>query len=358
VKLGYFAMPLHEPGQPPSEWLEHDLEQIEALDRLGFEEAWIGEHNVTPWEPLTAPEIFIAAALQRTARIRLGTGVSCLPHHHPVQLAARIALLDHLARGRFNWGIGVSGFHESETFAIDLQAGEHRRLFREVLDGVLELWSDPDPGPRSHGQRPYAVVEPAPPLTGWHLRPYQLPHPPIAVAIVTPTSESVVLAGERGWIPMSLNLFPADVLRLGWETYCAGAAAAGREPDRAIWRISREVFVAETSNKARELALNGPIARSWRETALPTARRFGMPVETITGADAGIGWDDLDALIEFCLEHIWLVGDVDEVATKLNALNHAVGGFGTLLVISQDWELEPWERSMSLLSREVLPLLS
>jgi alkanesulfonate monooxygenase SsuD/methylene tetrahydromethanopterin reductase-like flavin-dependent oxidoreductase (luciferase family) len=188
-------MPLREPGQPPTEWIEHDLRQIEVLDELGFAEAWIGEHNVTPWEPIASPEIFIAAALQRTSQIRLGTGVSCLPHHHPVQLANRIAMLDQMARGRFNWGIGVSGFHESEVCGIDWRSGEHRRLFREVLDGVLELWSDPKPGPRSYGRIPYEVIEPAAPLTGIHLKPYQLPHPPIAVACVTPTSESVVQAG-------------------------------------------------------------------------------------------------------------------------------------------------------------------
>jgi alkanesulfonate monooxygenase SsuD/methylene tetrahydromethanopterin reductase-like flavin-dependent oxidoreductase (luciferase family) len=349
-------MPLHEPGLSPAVWLERDLRQIEILDRLAFAEAWIGEHNATPWEPLASSEIFIAAALQRTKQIRLGTGVSCLPHHHPVQLANRIALLDHMARGRFNWGIGTSGFHESEVFDIDWRENEHRRMFGEVLEGVLDLWADPKPGRRDYGRLHYSVVEPNAPLTGLHLKPYQLPHPPIAIACVTPTSQIVVLAGDRGWIPMSLNIFGQEILRLNWETYANAAVAAGREVDRGIWRISREVFVGETSAKARERAMNGPIAHSWRETTLPTARHFGMPSDAITGSSVSIDWDDIDSLLEYCLEHIWVVGDVDEVTEKLNTFQRDVEGFGTLLVISQDWrDDEAWERSMTLLAEQVLP---
>lgn len=356
MQLGYFAMPLHEPGAGlVADWLERDLRQMEVLDELGFVEAWIGEHNATPWEPLAAPEVFIAAALQRTSRIRLGTGVNCLPHHHPIQLANRIAILDHLARGRFNWGIGIAGFHESETFAVNWQENEHRRLFQEVLGGVLELWDHPTPGPRSFGTRPYAVVEPAGGgVAGFHLQPYQLPHPPIAVACVTPTSDSARIAGERGWILMSLNLFPASVLRLNWDTYSEGAAE--RTPDRSLWRVAREVHVAETSAKAREEALSGAIAHTWRNATLPTIRHFGAPIEMITGGEPGLSFDDIDGLIEWCADNIWVVGDADEVAEKLVALDTDLGGFGTLLVIAQDWaDPQVWRRSMTLLAEEVMP---
>jgi alkanesulfonate monooxygenase SsuD/methylene tetrahydromethanopterin reductase-like flavin-dependent oxidoreductase (luciferase family) len=357
MELGYFAMPLHEPGADlVADWLERDLWQIEVLDELGFAEAWIGEHNATPWEPLAAPDLFIAAALQRTSRIRLGTGVNCLPHHHPVQLANRVAILDHLARGRFNWGIGIAGFHESDTFGVNWQDNEHRRLFREVLDGVLDLWDDPAPGPRSFAERPYNVVEPAGELAGLHLRPFQLPHPPIAVACVTPTSDSARVAGEHGWILMSLNLFPAEVLRLNWETYAQGATDAGRTADRALWRIAREVHVAETPAKAREEALGGAIGHSWRRAMLPTFRHFGAPIEVITGGAAGLSFDDMDSLLEYCCEHIWVVGDAEEVAEKLIALDAGVGGFATLLVIAQDWkDPQVWRRSMTLLAEEVMP---
>jgi limonene 1,2-monooxygenase len=101
MRYGYFMMPLHPPGSDPSQTLEMDLKQIERLDELGFDEAWIGEHFTAEWENIPAPDVFIAAALQRTKRIKLGTGVACLPNHNPFMLAHRIAQLDHMARGRF-----------------------------------------------------------------------------------------------------------------------------------------------------------------------------------------------------------------------------------------------------------------
>ena len=106
MKLGYFAMPLHPPGSDFTENIHADLDQVVELDRLGFQEAWIGEHYTMAWEPIPSPDLFIAMALARTENIVLGTGVSCLPNHNPFQLAHRIAQLDHMAKGRFMWGIG------------------------------------------------------------------------------------------------------------------------------------------------------------------------------------------------------------------------------------------------------------
>jgi alkanesulfonate monooxygenase SsuD/methylene tetrahydromethanopterin reductase-like flavin-dependent oxidoreductase (luciferase family) len=155
---------------------------------------------------------------------------------------------------------------------------------------------------------------------------------------------------------MSLNVFPVGPLLLNWETYGEGAAQAGSTPDRRQWRIAREVHVAQTSRKAREEALNGAIAHAWRRATLPTIRHFGAPVEVITGGEPGLSYDDMDSLIEYCCEHIWIVGDADEVAEKLVALDGDVGGFGTLLVIAQDWkDEEVWRRSMTMLAQDVLP---
>src|SRR3954471_13779194 len=110
MRYGYFMMPLHPPGSAPAVTLDMDLRQIEDLDRLGFEEAWIGEHFTAEWENVPAPDLLMAAALQRTKTIKLGTGVACLPNHNPFQLAHRIAQLDQMARGRFLFGVGSGGF--------------------------------------------------------------------------------------------------------------------------------------------------------------------------------------------------------------------------------------------------------
>src|SRR5918995_332130 len=106
LKFGIFLAPFHPVGQNPTLALERDLDLLEHLDSLGFDEAWIGEHHSAGFEIIASPEVFIAAAAERTKHIKLGTGVSSLPYHHPLILADRIVLLDHLTRGRFQFGVG------------------------------------------------------------------------------------------------------------------------------------------------------------------------------------------------------------------------------------------------------------
>ena len=151
MRFGYFMMPMHAPGSPISQTLQTDLAQIELLDVLGFDEAWIGEHFTAEWENIPAPDIFIGAALQRTRSIKLGTGVTCLPNHNPFHLAHRIAMLDQLAQGRFMWGIGSGGFPgdfeaQSGQGAISLHSEEHLvtsdrgvMLQRRILEKQIEV---------------------------------------------------------------------------------------------------------------------------------------------------------------------------------------------------------------------------
>src|SRR5918912_1509784 len=191
MRVGYFMMPVHPPGSDPAETLEIDLAQIERLDELGFEEAWIGEHFTGEWENIPAPDLFIAAALQRTQKIKLGTGVTCLPNHNPFHLAHRIAQLDQMARGRFLWGVGSGGFPGDFTVAgIDPKTGLQRQVTVDAIDAVLDLWDNPRPGTYQAHSWTYTVPEPNPKIAqSVHLRPYQKPRPPIAVAVVPETSD-------------------------------------------------------------------------------------------------------------------------------------------------------------------------
>jgi alkanesulfonate monooxygenase SsuD/methylene tetrahydromethanopterin reductase-like flavin-dependent oxidoreductase (luciferase family) len=356
MRVGYFAMPLHPPGADPARTMDEDLEQLVTLEGLGFEEAWIGEHFTAEWENIPCPDLFIARALGATRTMKLGTGVSCLPNHNPLMLAQRIAQLDQMARGRFYWGVGSGGFPgDFEMVGIDPKSGEHRELTREALDLVLALWSDPKPGLYESKHWRFRVPEPQPDIAlRLHLRPYQRPHPPIAVAGVSAGSETLVLAGERGYIPMSINFVPARTLRTHWEGVEAGARRAGRPADRATWRIARDVYVADTTARARRDALAGPLARDWREYFLPLlrkTRRLGLPKVDPEMPDA-------EVTVEYLLEHIWIVGDPDTVTEKLARLARDVGGFGVLLVIAHEWApREAWLRSMTLLREQVLPRL-
>ena len=163
MKYGYFMMPLHPPGAHLADTLAADLRQVERLDALGFEEAWIGEHFTAVWENIPAPDLFIAAALERTERILLGTGVACLPNHNPFVLAHRIAQLDHMARGRFLFGIGSGGFPgDFEVVGVDPKSGKQREMTQDAIDLILKLWDAPSPGVYEQHNSRFWVPEPDP----------------------------------------------------------------------------------------------------------------------------------------------------------------------------------------------------
>ena len=357
MEVGYFAMPLHPPGADPTRTLEDDLEQIVLLDELGYKEAWIGEHFTTVWENIPAPDLFIAMALAKTRNIVLGTGVSCMPNHNPFMLAQRIAQLDHQARGRFQWGVGSGGFPgDFEVFGFDPATGEHRGMTRDAIDLVLQLWDDPKPGLYEHPYWRFTIPEPVDEIgLRLHLRPYQKPHPPIGVAGVSPKSDTLVLAGERGWIPLSINLVPTDTLRTHWEAVKEGAAKTGRTPEKAAWRIAREVYVAESSAEARRDALDGVLSRDFQEYFKPLLSSMNML--GLMKTDSGMA--DSEVTPEYLVDNIWVVGSPDEVAAKLRRLHHDVGGFGVLLAMAHEWQPEDrWQRSMTLLAGDVMSQLS
>jgi alkanesulfonate monooxygenase SsuD/methylene tetrahydromethanopterin reductase-like flavin-dependent oxidoreductase (luciferase family) len=349
-------MPLHPPNTDPAETLADDLEQIVTLDRLGYVEAWIGEHFTSVWEDIPCPDLFIAQALACTENIVLGTGVSCLPNHHPVMLAQRIAQLDQMARGRFYWGIGAGSLADDfRLFDVDNEHQEHRQLTREILETVLALWNDPRPGVYEHRRWRFTIPEPwddnSPRL---HLKPYQRPHPPIAVAGLSTRSDMLTLAGERGWIPMSINLVPVPTLASHWQTYAESAQHAGRVPDRMTWRIARDVYVGATPEEARCEALEGTLGRDSRDYFLPGLRRAKM----LNMLKADLAMPDDAVTLEYLLNDIWIVGDVEEVTRRLRQIYEYVGGFGTLLVMGHEWTpREKWLRSMKLMANEVVPRL-
>ena len=109
MEYGLFTMPSHPPERGLKEGHDWDLQVLRWADELGFKEGWIGEHHTAPWEPHPAPDLLVAQGLMQTKNIRLGPGGFLLPYHHPAELAHRVAMLDHLAEGRFNFGVAASG---------------------------------------------------------------------------------------------------------------------------------------------------------------------------------------------------------------------------------------------------------
>ena len=247
MDFGLFMMPLHPPRRSLADCYDRDIELIVQADRLGYHEAWIGEHMTDVWENAPVPELLIAKALALTERIVMATGVTMLPLHHPVDTAHRIAMLDHMARGRFYWGIGVrSDPTDLQLYGVDYDnMDDVREQGREALEVILGLWAAEN-GHFGFEGKHYQVHAPqvAPELEfRLYMKPYQLPHPPIGVAVSTPKSETARLAGERGWIPMS-NVLAPD-LRDIWQVVEEGAASKGKTADRRQLRVGRDIMSAK-----------------------------------------------------------------------------------------------------------------
>ena len=170
-------MPLHPPGSNITQTMDDDLDQLVYLDKLGYSEAWIGEHFTAQWENIPAPDLFIAKAIAMTENIVLGTGVTCMPNHNPFMIAHRIAQLDHLAHGRFQWGIGSGGFPgDFEVFGYDPEQGTHRTMSKEAVELILQLWEDPKPGRYKSDYWDFTIPEPDDDIgLKFHLSPYQKP---------------------------------------------------------------------------------------------------------------------------------------------------------------------------------------
>ncbi|SDZ48937.1 LLM class flavin-dependent oxidoreductase [Herbiconiux ginsengi] len=351
MKLGVFLMPSHPPERAPSDAYAFDLDVIEWADQLGFAEAWLGEHFTAPWEPGPAPDLMIAAALNRTSQIKLAPGAHLLPYHHPAALAHRLMQLDHMSGGRLMVGFGAGSVPtDFPLFGIDPSTGVQRTMMMESLEIILKIWTEEGPW-KYDGE--FWKVELAEEYLGFkpHMKPFQSPHPPIAIAGLTERSSSLKFAGTRGYIPLSL-LFNPKYLKGHWDVYEEGAAESGQTASRDIWRIVRDVFVADTDDDAYDLTVNGNQGRQWEAN---------MVVNNAVGWTQYLKHDpsvaDEDVTVPYLAKNLWLVGAPDTVAQKLLDIYDAVGGFGTLLIEEYDFfdNPGPWRHSMELLAQEVVP---
>lgn len=355
MKLSYFS----QPGTPPEAGvmgaIRWNLQNASWADELGYDEFWCGEHLAEPWEPIAAPDLLIAQAIKETTTIKLGPAGHCLPFHHPASLAHRVAQLDHMAEGRYQFGIASGSIPtDLAMFGIDAKAGQHRRMLAEALDIILRIWaSDPEDEWTYEGE--FWTVNHVQAFAGrHHLRPYQQPHPPIAVTGMTERSGTLKVAGARGFIPMSMNMSRRNV-GTHWEAIEEGARSAGRTPDRSEWRILKQVLVADTDAEARRLALDGAMGRMMREYTLPLSKRNGLLQYYKEDPDM----PDDDLTVEWFVDNVWFVGSPETVAAKIEHMYEEMGGFGGLMVLGYHYVDQPeaWRYSLELLAKDVVPRL-
>ena len=353
MEFGYFAMPSHPPERGLVAGHEFDIQTMVWADELGFGDFWVGEHHTSPWEPNPAPDYLVLDGFRNTKNLRIGPGGFLLPYYHPASLANRVAVLDHLSGGRLLFGVAASGLPSDwAMFHVDGMAGVNRDMTREALEIILAMWANEPPytyeGKFWSATLPETMFGTLKP----HLRPLQQPHPRIGIAGLSRNSDTLKLAGEKGFIPLSLNLGTSYVAS-HWEAVEEGAARTGRIANRNDWSLVREVLVADTDKEAWELAVNGPMGRMMREYLLPLLAEFGFLENLKHDPDVA----DSEVTVEYCAKHNWLIGSPDTVAEKLANMYEECNGFGKLLVFGFDYADQPevWQRSMQLLAEEVGP---
>jgi len=355
IKYGMFIMPFHSPAKPLSQGYDEDLELIVRAEELGFTEFWIGEHHTMKYETIVMPEIFIARALGETRRIRLGPAPVCLNQHHPAHVASRLAFLDHLAKGRLNLCFGNGSVTaDQELYGVDPKQGGAMAL--EAMDVILKLWAS-DPPYEHRGQFWQFQLKnnvDTETLIGFIHKPFQQPHPPIAMPAMSRNSYTMKVAGSRGYQPFSHCLVTGNVVADQWNTYADAARAAGREPNRADWKVCRSIFLADTTREA--------VARA-------RSNSLGQNYEYIGGLfDKGLGrgiykrdpsMSNADCNLDFLMTEQIIAGDVDEVLRRLLSLVEETGTFGTLVLMSYDWDDKAsWLHSMELFANELMPALN
>jgi alkanesulfonate monooxygenase SsuD/methylene tetrahydromethanopterin reductase-like flavin-dependent oxidoreductase (luciferase family) len=229
-------------------------------------------------------------------------------------------------------------------------------MSRQMIELILEMWENPQPGSYQHPYWKFAIPEPVPEIgLQFHVTPYQKPHPPIGVAGVSARSDTLLLAGEKGWLPLSINLVPPVTLKSHWEAVEAGAQVSGRTPDRSEWRIAREIYVAETTEQARDEVLNGTIGRDFRQYFIPLMKY--MDACSLFKTDPDI--PDEEITPEYLLDNVWIVGSPDEVTEKVRQMHKDVGGFGVLLAMGHEWQPEEgWVNSVTTLANDIMPRLA
>ena len=340
MKFGIFLGPFHRVGENPTLAMDRDMELIEWLDYLGYDEAWIGEHHSAGWEIISSPEIFMAVAADRTKHIKLGSGVISLPYHHPLMVANRMVQLDHMTHGRVMLGVGP-GALPGDAYMMGIPPEIQRERMDEALGVILRLFTESEP--ITYKSDWFELRE-----AMLQLRPYQKPYMPVAVASVQ-TGSGVTLAGKHGaavltiTVPRDPSAGPTD-FRWLWNIAEESAAEHGQTINRDDWRLVLPVHLAESRKEAMDDARvgSGRYLREYSEQTNGRQAGFDGPLEQI-----------IDNMVD---RGAWIVGTPDDCIEAIHRLDEQSGGFGGFLVQTIDWApRDKMLRSYELLARYVMP---
>ena len=335
LKFGIFLAPFHALNENPTQALERDMQLLEHLDVLGYDEAWIGEHHSGGFEIIACPEVFIAGAAARTRHIRLGTGVVSLPYHHPFTVAGRVTLLDHMMRGRFLFGVGP-GALVGDAYRMGIDPAQQRRMMNESLDALIPLLDG----------------ETVTMKTDWfelrearlQIPPFRRPRTEMAVACARSPSGALA-AGRHGIGMLSIGGTSDEALvahARNWKMCEEAAAENGKTVQRRHWRLVTLMHIAETREKARDNVAHG--LEAWA--------RYFREVATFPIVPPGIT-DPYAYLLE---NKMAVIGTPDDAIAYIETLLQGAGGFGALLQLAHNWaDWAETKRHYELMARYVFP---
>ena len=355
IRYGIFLMPVHDGKKSLEKCIEEDLQLVVRAEELGFSEFWIGEHHSSIFENIIMPEIFIAQALAMTKNMRLGPAPVCLQYHHPAHVAGRLAFLDHLSHGRLNLCFGPGAvISDIELFGIEPK--ESNAMVAEAVDMILHLWTTDPPWEIQGKFWQIRLSEHLNEKMGLgHIpKPLQKPYPPIAAPAMSRDSGTMKTAGARGFLPIAHHMLAGNVVANVWETYEKAALEAGREPRRSDWRVSRNIFVADTTKEARERARHGSMGKCLNYLAELTG------IYHPDGRDLfkrDLEMPDSECNMDYFMKDGQVIaGDPDQVVQELLTMTEETGEFGTLIFTAHDWDDRKSSlRCLELFAREVMP---
>jgi limonene 1,2-monooxygenase len=338
LKNGIFLAPFHPVDEDPTLAIQRDMELIEHLDRLGYEEAWIGEHHSAGFEIIPSPELFIAAVAERTKRIKLGTGVVSLPYHNPLMAANRIIQLDHQTKGRVMFGVGP-GLLPSDAFSMGIDPSTQRDRMVEAIEVILRLWK----GERVTHKTDWFTLQDA----TCQLLPFSDPHPEICVASsVTPSGGK--LAGKHGFGMLCVAATQAggyDALAINWEIANKTAAENGRTMDPSRLRLVGPVHIAETREKAFENVKFG--LEKWQG--------YFSGISAVAGRE-GTENQSAQQMVE---NGVAVIGTPDDAVAQIRRLQKKQGDFGVFLQLAHNWaDFENTKKSYEMWQRYVTPVIN
>ena len=336
LRTGVFLAPFHALRENPTLAIERDMDLLVHLDKLNYHEAWVGEHHSGDFEIIACPEMFIAAAAERTKHIRLGTGVVSLPYHNPFTVASRMMLLDHMTRGRAMFGVGP-GSLVYDAVKMGLNPADQRRKLEQSLDVIMELMQ----GRTVTRKTDWFDLQEA------QLQLVSYSRPMMEMAVANSRSPvGAVAAGKHGIGMLSIGGTSDEALKAhasNWGVLEDSAVAAGKPTDRSKWRIVTFAHVATSREQARKDV----------EFGLADFASYFTDVATFPIIPAGIE-NPCDYLID---EGLACIGTPDDCIRHFERLwQGSNGGFGAVLLLAHNWaDWAETQRSYELMARYVHP---